>query len=64
MIRIISRAVWHGLDDKRRQRGGTAAVIDCDGVRFFSLSARDEEDAVRINNAAERAETVLADKNP
>lgn len=53
-MKIVSKAEWYGLDEKLRQRGGTPAVIEVDGVRFFSLSARDEEDAQRINVAAEK----------
>jgi TPP-dependent pyruvate/acetoin dehydrogenase alpha subunit len=53
-MNIISRAQFMGLDDKNRQRGGTPAIIECDQVRFFSLSARDPGEADRINAAAKK----------
>jgi hypothetical protein len=57
MIKLISEAKYLGPDVcTGRDQGGTPAIIQVrliDGdVRFFSVSAKDHQDAERINAAA------------
>jgi hypothetical protein len=54
MIKLLAEAKYLGLDEQRRQRGGTPAIIEIDDVRFFSLNARSDEDVARINAAAKK----------
>jgi hypothetical protein len=51
---VIAKAKYLGPDDRDRDRGGCCAVIECNGVRFFSLSPGDLEDEKRINEAIEK----------
>ena len=51
-ITIVSSAAWIG-EVKGRDQKGTPAIIEIGGVRFFSLSAKDQADADRINKALE-----------
>lgn len=51
---IISRSEFMGLDAKGRQRGGTPAIVECNDIRFFTVSATDHDHAKRINAAADK----------
>jgi hypothetical protein len=61
-MKILSKAKFLGLDEQRRQRGGTPAIIEVDGIRFFSLNARSEEEAGQMNTAARMV--MKADDEP
>ena len=50
--KVISYARFIGIM-KSKNYEGTPAIIECKGVRFFSLAAKDAADADRINAAAE-----------
>ena len=58
-MKIIAYAEYLGPDDKGRERGGRAAVIELPAmhagcvefVRLFSLSPKDVNDATVINTA-------------
>lgn len=61
MITSVAKANYLGLDEKRRDRGGNCAVVECNGVRFFSLTPKDEADADRINKAIDFLTTTTKD---
>jgi hypothetical protein len=58
MITEIANANYLGLDSKGRDCRGGCAVIECNGVRFFSLTPKDQEDADRINKAVDIATSL------
>lgn len=56
-LKQISQAKYFGPDDKGRDQAGTPAIIEVtsatgEKVRFFTLAARSEEDAEKINKCA------------
>jgi len=60
MVTTVTKAAYLGPDGKGRNRAGCCAVIDINGVRFFSLPPKDETDARRINYALAVQDSVQA----
>jgi hypothetical protein len=58
MNKLIIKA--HYGKTKRREQSVTVAVIEINGVRFFSLPPRDAADAERINTAMTKPTIDLA----